>query len=173
MLWHGLVVVLIDAATLLLLAAVLSGFTVDGPWAALGTGLILGLINAFVWPVLSRFTLRLSVMTLGLFGLLLNGLVVALAMLSMPWLQIDGLSEALVITFTLAAITSLASALLAIDEDSTWYLNVVQSPGPDPGRPHCHRRSRDRLSRNRRPRTRRTAARDRQRQRADHQPVDP
>ena len=127
MLWHGLVVVLIDAATLLLLAVVLSGFTVDGLWAALGTGLILGLINAFVWPVLSRFTLRLSVMTLGLFGLLLNGLVVALAMLSMPWLQIDGLSEALVITFTLAAITSLVSALLAIDEDSTWYLNVVQA----------------------------------------------
>ncbi len=127
MIWHGLVVVLIDAATLLLLAAVLSGFAVDGLWAALGTGLILGLINAFVWPVLSRFTLRLSVMTLGLFGLLLNGLVVALAMLSMPWLQIDGLTEALVITFTLAAITSLASALLAIDEDSTWYLNVVQT----------------------------------------------
>ncbi len=124
---HGFVVVLIDAVALLLLAAVLSGFTVDGPWAALGTGLILGLLNAFVWPVLSRFTLRISVLTLGLFGLMLNGLVVALAMLSMPWLQIDGLEEALAITFTLAGLTALASALLAIDEDSTWYLNVVQT----------------------------------------------
>jgi uncharacterized membrane protein YvlD (DUF360 family) len=127
MLLHGLVVVLVDAAALLLLAAVLPGFTVDGLWAALGTGLVLGLLNAFVWPILSRFTLRISVLTLGLFGLLLNWLVVAAAMLSMPWLQIDGLTEALVITFTLAAFTSLASALLAIDEDSSWYLNVVQS----------------------------------------------
>lgn len=124
---HGLVVVGIDAAALLLLAAVLPGFAVDGVWAAIGTGLILGLLNAFVWPVLSRFTLRLSVLTLGLFGLVLNGLVVAAAMLAMPWLQIDGLAEALAITFTLAALTSLASALLAIDEDSTWYLNVVQT----------------------------------------------
>jgi len=127
MLAHGFVVVLVDAGALLLLAAVLSGFTVDGPWAALGTGLLLGLLNAFVWPVLSRFTLRLSVLTLGLFGLLLNALIVAAAMLSMPWLQIDGLPEALAITFTLAALTSLASALFAIDEDSTWYLNVVQA----------------------------------------------
>jgi uncharacterized membrane protein YvlD (DUF360 family) len=127
MLLHGLVVVLIDAGALLLLAAILPGFAVDGPWAAIGTGILLGLLNAFVWPVLSRFTLRLTVLTLGLFGLLLNGLVVAAAILAMPWLQIDGLTEALVITFTLAAVTSLVSALLAIDEDSTWYLNVVQA----------------------------------------------
>ena len=129
MLVHGIVVVLVDAGALLLLAVVLSGFsfTTDGPLAALATGVILGLLNAFVWPVLSRFTLRLSVLTLGLFGLLLNGLIVALAMLSMPWLQIDGLPEALAITFTLAALTSLISALMAIDEDSTWYLNVVQA----------------------------------------------
>ncbi len=126
MLAHGLVVVLVDAVALILLAAVLPGFAVDGPWAALGTAILLGLLNALVWPVLSRFTLRLTVLTLGLFGLLLNGLVVASAILAMPWLQIDGLTEALVITFTLAAVTSLASSLLAIDEDSTWYLNVVQ-----------------------------------------------
>lgn len=127
MILHGLIVVIVDAAALLLLAAILPGFKVDGVWAAIGTGILLGLLNALVWPVLSRFTLRLSVLTLGLFGLLLNGLIVAAAMLSMPWLQIEGLPEALLITFTLAALTSLASALLAIDEDSTWYLNVVQA----------------------------------------------
>ena len=127
MLVHGLVVVLIDAVALLLLAAVLPGFRVDGVLAALATGVLLGLINAFVWPLLSRFTLRITVLTLGLFGLVVNGLIVAAAMLAMPWLQIDGLAEALAITFILATLTSLISALLAIDEDSTWYLNVVQN----------------------------------------------
>jgi uncharacterized membrane protein YvlD (DUF360 family) len=126
MLLHGSVVVVVDAGALLLLAALLPGFSVDGIGAAVATGVVLGLINAFAWPVLSRFTLRLTVLTLGLFGLVLNGLVVAAAMLAMPWLQIAGLTEALLITFTLAAITSLISSLLAIDEDSTWYLNVVQ-----------------------------------------------
>jgi uncharacterized membrane protein YvlD (DUF360 family) len=123
---HAVAVVAIDAAALLALSAILNGFTVDGFWAAIGTGLLLGALNALVWPLLARFTLRLTVLTLGLFGLLLNALLIAAAMLSMPWLQIDGLPEALVITVTLATLSALISALFAIDEDSTWYLNVVQ-----------------------------------------------
>ncbi|MGK2955712.1 MAG: phage holin family protein [Solirubrobacterales bacterium] len=122
---HGLIVVLIDAAALLLLNAIMPGFTVDGFGAAILTALAIGLLNAFAWPLLSRFTLRLTVLTLGFFGLILNALIVGGAMLAMPWLQIDGLGEAVVITVFMAVITSLISALLAIDEDSTWYLNVV------------------------------------------------
>jgi len=124
---HGVVVVLVDAVSLLLLAAILPGFKVDGVWAAIATALMIGLLNALVWPLLSRFTLRLTVLTLGFFGLLLNALIVGAAMLAMPWLSIAGLFEAVVITACLAIVTSLISALLAIDEDSSWYLNVVQS----------------------------------------------
>jgi len=124
---HGLVVVIVDAVSLLLLAAILPGFKVDGVWAAIATALMIGLLNALVWPLLSRFTLRLTVLTLGFFGLVLNAVIVGAAMLAMPWLTIEGLFEAVVITACLAVITSLISALLAIDEDSSWYLNVVQS----------------------------------------------
>ena len=123
---HGLVVVLVDAVSLLLLAAILPGFRVDGLVGAIATALLIGLLNALVWPFLSRFTLRLTVLTLGLFGLLLNAVIVGVAMLAMPWLVIDGLFEAVVITGAMSVITSLISALLAIDEDSSWYLNVVQ-----------------------------------------------
>ncbi|MBK8295058.1 MAG: phage holin family protein [Solirubrobacterales bacterium] len=105
---------------------ILPGFLIDGFTAALLTALAIGLLNAFVWPVLARFTLRLTVLTLGLFGLILNTLIVGVAMLSMPWLHIDGIFEAVVITVSIAVITSLVSALLAIDEDSSWYLNVVR-----------------------------------------------
>ncbi len=97
MLAHGIVVVAVDASALLLLSAILPGLTVDGPWAAVGTAIVIGALNALVWPVLARFTLRLSVLTLGLFGLLLNGLMVALAMLAMPWLQFAGPTEAVIV----------------------------------------------------------------------------
>ncbi|MGK2933030.1 MAG: phage holin family protein [Solirubrobacterales bacterium] len=123
---HGFVVVLIDAAALLILNWVLPGFLIDGVGAAIVTALAIGLLNAFVWPLLARLTLRLTVLTLGLFGLILNALVVGVAMLSMPWLHIDGIFEAVMITVSIAVITSLVSALLAIDEDSSWYLNVVR-----------------------------------------------
>ncbi|MBK5110830.1 MAG: phage holin family protein [Thermoleophilia bacterium] len=126
LIWHGFLIVLVDVVALLLLALILPGFLVDGPWSALATAIVVGLFNALIWPILSRFTLRLSAITLGLFGLLLNAFLVATAMLAMPWLTISGFPEALAITLTLAVVTSLLSVFLAIDEDSTWYLNVVQ-----------------------------------------------
>lgn len=123
---HGAVVVLLDALVLLALAAVLPGFAMDGLGATIATALGIGLVNAFVWPVLARLTLRLSVLTLGLFGLLLNAVVVGVVIVAMPWVTIAGLTEASIISVVMAISTSLLSSLLAIDEDSTWYLNVVQ-----------------------------------------------
>ncbi|MDQ2622216.1 MAG: phage holin family protein, partial [Actinomycetota bacterium] len=75
---HGALVVLLDALVLLALEVILPGFAMDGPASTIATALGVGLVNAFVWPVLSRLTLRLSVLTLGLFGLVLNALVVGL-----------------------------------------------------------------------------------------------
>ncbi|MDQ5895260.1 MAG: hypothetical protein QG596_1521 [Actinomycetota bacterium] len=122
-----IVVVLIDAVALIALAALLPGFSIDGDGAALLTAIGVGLVNALIWPVLSRLTLKLSVLTLGLWGLFLNALLVGLALLAMPWVHIDGLPEGILISFCLAILTSLFSSLFAIDEDSTWYYNVVRS----------------------------------------------
>ena len=69
-LWRGLLVLLLDAATLLLLSEALSGFVLDGAADALGAAALIGLLNALVWPLLVRLTLPLTVLTLGLAGLL-------------------------------------------------------------------------------------------------------
>ena len=121
-----LVVVLIDALALLLIEAALPGFDMHGRFAALPTALGVGFVNALIWPVLSRFTLKLSVLTLGLWGLFLNALLVGLALTIMPWVRIAGVTEGIVISFAMAILTSLLSSLFAIDEDSTWYYNVVR-----------------------------------------------
>lgn len=120
-------VVIIDAAALLLLEAVLPGFAMEGLGATLATALGVGLVNALIWPVLSRFTLKLSVLTLGLWGLLLNSALVALSLELMPWVHIAGFAEAVLISMILAVLTSLFASLFAIDEDSTWYYNVVKA----------------------------------------------
>ncbi len=123
---HALLVVLVDAAVLLVLAWMFPGLSIDGPWAALATALVIGLLNALVWPVLSRFTLRISVMTLGLFGLVLNALIVAAVVFALPWIHEESFAEAVGLILVLSAVTALISSLLAINEDGTWYLNVVQ-----------------------------------------------
>lgn len=111
---------------LFLLAWLLPGFRIDGLLGGIVTAIIIGLLNSLVWPVISRFALKLTVATLGIAGLLLNALIVAGVMLTLPWLKIDGIFEALMITILLTVVTSIAGAILAFDDDSLWYLETVK-----------------------------------------------
>jgi uncharacterized membrane protein YvlD (DUF360 family) len=123
---RGAVVLLVDAVVLLLLSALLSDFTLDGPGAALGTAALVGLLNALVWPLLARFALPLSVLTLGLGALALNAVLVVFAIDLVPGASVDGFWGGLVVTVGMATFTTVLSALLAIDEDESWYRNVVR-----------------------------------------------
>jgi uncharacterized membrane protein YvlD (DUF360 family) len=123
---RGILVLLLDAAILLLLSEVMDGFVLDGAATALGAAAMIGVLNAFVWPLLARFTLPLTVLTLGLAALLLNGILVTFALDLLPGAEVAGVGEGTVITVAVAALTAAAYSLLAIDEDDAWYRNVVR-----------------------------------------------
>jgi uncharacterized membrane protein YvlD (DUF360 family) len=123
---RGLLVLLLDAATLLLLSEVLSGFVLEGAGNALGAAALIGLLNAFVWPSLVRLTLPLTVLSLGIVGLLLNGLLVAFAIDLLPGAHIDGVLEGTAVTLVMAGVTAAIYGLFAIDEDDYWYRQVVR-----------------------------------------------
>ena len=65
----------LNALALLTVAYVLPGITVDGFTGALVAALILGLINMLLRPLLIFFTLPVTVVTFGLFILVINGLL--------------------------------------------------------------------------------------------------
>jgi uncharacterized membrane protein YvlD (DUF360 family) len=119
-------VLLLDAAILLLLSELLSGFVLDGAGSALAAAALIGLLNSLVWPVLARFALPITVLTLGLGALLLNGLLVTIAIDALPGAQISGVLEGTVVTIVIAAATTGLYALFAVDEDESWYRNVVR-----------------------------------------------
>ena len=123
--WRALLVLLLDALTLLLLSEVLDGFVLDGAANALGAAALIGLLNALVWPTLARFALPLTVLTLGLGALVLNGVLVTLAIDVLPGAEIEGVFEGIVVTIGMAAATAVIYGLLAIDEDESWYRYVV------------------------------------------------
>jgi len=56
---------LTSSATLLLLGALLPGVAIAGFGTALAVAAILGLLNGIVWPLVLRFALPLTVLTLG------------------------------------------------------------------------------------------------------------
>jgi uncharacterized membrane protein YvlD (DUF360 family) len=105
---------------------VLEGFVLDGPGRALGTAVLIGVLNALVWPLLTRVALPLTVLTLGGGALVLNGLLVTLVVDRLPGARIDGVFEGIVVTVGMTALTAIFYSLLAIDEDDAWYRNVVR-----------------------------------------------
>ncbi|HEX2310056.1 MAG TPA: phage holin family protein, partial [Vicinamibacterales bacterium] len=119
-------VLLADALALLLLAGVLPGFHLDRPAAAVTTAVVVGALNAVVWPLLARFALPLSVMTLGLAALVLNGALVAFAIDIVPGAAVDDVWTGVAVVVGLTVLTALLTSLLAIDEDESWYRNVVR-----------------------------------------------
>jgi putative membrane protein len=70
-----LLVWLINAIALLALPYLLTSITVDSVAAALIAALVLGLINTFIRPLLILLTLPATLLTLGLFIFIINGLV--------------------------------------------------------------------------------------------------
>jgi uncharacterized membrane protein YvlD (DUF360 family) len=123
---RGVFVLLLDAAILLLLSELLDGFVLDGAATALGAAALIGLLNALVWPTLARLALPVTVLTLGLAGLVLNGIFVTFAIDLLPGAEMATVWEGTLVTVLLAGLTAAIYSLLAIDEDDAWYRNVVR-----------------------------------------------
>jgi putative membrane protein len=66
---------LINTLALIAVAYLLPWVSVASFWAALVAALLLGLVNAFIRPVLVVLTLPVTVLTLGLFIFVINGLL--------------------------------------------------------------------------------------------------
>jgi putative membrane protein len=66
---------LVNAVALIAVAYLMPGIAVSSFGAALVAALVLGLVNAVVRPVLVLLTLPVTILTLGLFIFVLNGLL--------------------------------------------------------------------------------------------------
>jgi putative membrane protein len=70
---------LLYAIALILVSRIVPGFTVQGLWPALIASLVIGLLNATVGFFLKIITFPLSILTLGIFLLVINALMILLA----------------------------------------------------------------------------------------------
>jgi putative membrane protein len=113
--------VLINTAAIYLMAHIVAGIEVSGVGAALGAGLVLGIVNAVVRPVLVVLTLPVTLITLGLFLFVLNGLCLWLTSLVVKgfvvrsfWSAVLGALIISVVSFILTAVVSDTGRLVMI-----------------------------------------------------------
>lgn len=103
---------ILNALALLAVTYLLPTIRVSGFGAALAAALALGFINTLVRPVLTLLTLPITVLTLGIFYLVLNGLLFWFASALIPGFEVRGLASAMVGAILYGVIAWALSALI-------------------------------------------------------------
>jgi putative membrane protein len=86
---------LIAAAGLWIATKIVGGIGVDSPTALLFAAFLLGIVNAIVRPILIILTLPFTIITLGLFLLVINGLMLELVAVFIHGFHVRGLGAAI------------------------------------------------------------------------------
>lgn len=108
---------LVTAVVAFLLTKVLSGVHIDDFTTALVFAVVLGLLNLIVTPILKLIGLPLTIITLGLFSLVINALVILIADYFIDGMKVDGFLWAFIFSIALSVITSLVSGLFSSNDN--------------------------------------------------------
>jgi putative membrane protein len=116
----------IELIALILVATLVSGVRLSGFWPALEFVIFVGFANAVLWPLLARLTLPFLVISFGFLTFLLNGLIFWIGGQLVAGIYFDSYFHALLVAVILSLVNTLASSLLTIDEDASFYRAVLQ-----------------------------------------------
>jgi putative membrane protein len=101
------ITVLVTALSLLILARISIGLDVDDVGSALLAALVLGLLNATLRPVLGFLTFPITVLTFGLFAIVLNALVLYITAALVKGFHIRNFIAALIASILLAILNGI------------------------------------------------------------------
>ncbi len=104
---------IINAFLLLIAPFMFSGIAVSNLWAAIMTALFLGIVNAIIRPILVILTLPINILTLGLFTLLINGLLVLFVASFVKGFNVANLGAAIILSIFLWLGSWLSNYLLS------------------------------------------------------------
>jgi len=104
----------VNALALLLVAYLVPGFTVRNFGTALLAALVVGLVNTMLSPILNLLALPITVLTLGLFLLVINAALLKLSAAIVPDFSIDGWTPALLGALVLAVLNAILPGALIL-----------------------------------------------------------
>ncbi len=116
-----LVLWLVNALALLLIAGLTPTLNFSSSSAALGLAAMVGLFNAVIRPLILRVTLPLTVLTLGLFVLFIDAMLLQFAERIMPGVEVESFWAAFGTAILLSLINLLVGGVLAVGDDNSFY----------------------------------------------------
>jgi len=110
--------ILLSALAVVILANILPGVGVDSYTTAIIVAIVLSLLNFIVKPILVILTLPITILTLGLFLLIINALIILLADRFVSGFTIDSIWWALLFSLLLTFLESIFFSFLKDDKYS-------------------------------------------------------
>ncbi len=104
------------AVAVLFAAYILKGVEVDSTITALIVAIVLGLLNSFIKPILIVLTIPITIVTLGLFLLVINIIIIKWAASLVPGFSVDGWFSALIFSLVVSFVSSLIEALIGSNQ---------------------------------------------------------
>jgi uncharacterized membrane protein YvlD (DUF360 family) len=122
---RAIVVLVIDTIGVRVGALLLPGIHIQS-MGAIGAVLLIALVNALIWPTLSRWSLPFSALTLGLGNLLLSGAMIWIAGQITSHFQVDTIWWGIALAFIVTVVNVAVSTLLGIDDESVYWQGVIR-----------------------------------------------
>lgn len=105
--------VLLNALAIGVAAWLVPGVQLSGPGPAVIAGLLLGVVNALVKPILILLTLPFTLLSLGLFLFVVNAICFALTAALVPGFDLSGFSASFLGALVVTLVSWVVSALIA------------------------------------------------------------
>jgi len=110
--------ILLTALAVVILANVLPGIHVEDYTSAIFVAIVLGLLRVTVKPLLVLFTLPVTVLTLGLFLLVINALIIMMAGSFVSGFIVDGFWWAVLFSLLLSILQSIFFSVLKENKEN-------------------------------------------------------
>jgi putative membrane protein len=104
---------LILTAAILAAAYLVNGIVVTGFWAAFFAAAILGILNIFFKPLLIILTLPVNILTLGLFTVVINAVLLKMASALIPGFEVHGFWTAVFGAVIISVVNGLLGTLIS------------------------------------------------------------
>ena len=122
---YFIVYLILEVSIFFIITKTLGGISIPNFRTAFLVIILLSLVNAILWPLLSYFSLRFIVVTLGFGTFLIDGILLYFISLFIPGVYISGIAL-FSIPLLIGLISSLVSLVLNIDDDDSYYHNILE-----------------------------------------------
>ncbi|MCL4234082.1 MAG: phage holin family protein [Deltaproteobacteria bacterium] len=106
-----------NIAGLVVIQALFGGIYFSGAFAFVFAALVLGIVNAVIRPVVTILSLPITIVTLGVFALIVNGLMLGLVSWLTPGFHIEGCGTTIFAALVLSIVSAIAGRLIGVEMD--------------------------------------------------------